>query len=155
MLGLKDIVWRRHTGVVSTFMWEAGKVHFKFQKHQNITAHKNDSVKIGEAFKFDVKTWYHIIYTCDTKADKLSLYINGKWIQDGKAGKTPQNMDERRIGSEHDGRFLHGIVDEVRIYNRILNEKEALQNFKATNNSIVVEASAKLAVIWACIKSAR
>jgi len=38
---------------------------------------------------------------------------------------------------------------------RILNEKEALQNFKATNNSIVVEASDKLAVIWACIKSAR
>ena len=57
--------------------------------------------------------------------------------------------------SEHDGRFLHGIVDEVRIYNRILNEKEALQNFKATNNSMVVEASDKLAVIWACTKSAR
>ena len=113
------------------------------------------ALKFGKTFKFDVKTWYHIIYTCDTKADKLSLYINGKWIQDGKSGKTPQNMDERRVSSKHDGRFLHGIVDEFRIYNRILNEKEALQNFKATNNSIVVEASDKLAVIWACIKSAR
>ena len=48
-------------------------VSIKFQKHQNITVHKNGGVKTREAFKFDVKTWYHIIYTYDTKVDKLSL----------------------------------------------------------------------------------
>ena len=72
----------------------------------------------------------------------------------GKQGKLLRTWTSGEL-VVHDGRFLHGIVDEFRIYNRILNEKEALQNFKATNDSIVVEASDKLAVIWACTKSAR
>lgn len=142
-------------GIVSTFGWEAGKVHFKFQKDQNITVDKNDGDKIGEAFIFDVNTWYHIIYTCDTEANELKLYINGEFVDEGASGGTPQNMDERRIGSEFDGRWLTGMVDEVRIYDRILSEDEILKNSKATSNTLAVEAEDKLAIIWASIKSER
>ena len=34
-------------------------------------------------------------------------------------------MDARRIGSEHDGRYLGGTIDEVRIYDRVLTAAEA------------------------------
>ena len=44
---------------------------------------------------------------------------------------TPENMDERRIGSEHDGRYLQGMIDEVRIYERVLDEDEVMQNYEA------------------------
>ena len=34
-------------------------------------------------------------------------------------------MDDRRIGSEHDGRYQDGMIDEVRIYDRVLTAAEA------------------------------
>lgn len=102
-----------------------------------------------------MNTWYHIIYTCDTEANELKLYINGEFVEEGASGGTPQNFDERRIGSEHDGRWLTGMVDEVRIYDRILSEDEILKNSKATSNTLAVEVEDKLAIIWASIKSER
>jgi hypothetical protein len=79
--------------------------------------------------------------------------VNGALVDQGAAGPTPQNMDERRIGSEHDGRFLIGMIDEVRIYNRILDEKEVKQNFGAKSNKLAVDPAGKLATAWGTMKS--
>jgi hypothetical protein len=136
-------------GIVSTWQWAAGKVHFKFESNQ-IQAHKNDGVKI--VFAAEEKKWFHVIYTADTKANELKLYVNGELKAEGIAGATPQNMRERRIGSEHDGRFLNGMVDEVRIYKRILTPKEVAQNHAATSNTLAVSPSGKLAASWASLK---
>lgn len=111
-------------GIVSTWQWAAGKVHFKFESTQ-IQVHKNDGVKI--VFPAEQGKWYHVIYTADTKANELKLYVNGELKAEGIAGATPQVMRERRIGSEHDGRYLNGLVDEVRIYKRVLTPKEVAQ----------------------------
>ena len=139
-------------GLVSTWQWVAGKVHFKFQSNQKITAHKNDGAEVGDKANFELNTWYHIIYTCDTAANELKLYVNGELVNQGVSGATPQNMDERRIGSEHDGRFLNGMVDDVRIYNRILNETEVKQNFKVKSNLMAVSLKDKLATCWGQLK---
>jgi hypothetical protein len=62
-------------------------------------------------------------------------------------------MDERRIGSEHDGRYLTGMVDEVRIYDRILSAAEVEQNFNVTSNlTTTVDSTGKLATSWGHIK---
>ena len=90
-------------GIVSTWQWAAGKVHFKFEGNQ-IQVHKNDGVKIRFAAETD--TWYHIIYTSNTKDNELKLYVDGELVDEGNAGTTPELMNERRIGSEHDGRYL-------------------------------------------------
>ena len=139
-------------GLVSTWQWVPGKVHFKFQSNQKITAHKNDGAEVGDKSNFELNKWYHIIYTCDTEANELKLYVNGELVNQGASGATPQNMDERRIGSEHDGRFLMGMVDDVRIYNRVLNEKEVKQNFKVTSNVMAVSLKDKLATCWGHLK---
>ena len=41
-------------GIISTWMWEAGKVHFKFEGNQ-IQIHKNDGIKIRHAA--EAETW--------------------------------------------------------------------------------------------------
>ncbi len=64
-------------GIVSTWQWAAGKVHFKFESDQ-IQADKNDGVKV--AFDRDLNVWYHIIYTTDTQADEFKLYVNGELV---------------------------------------------------------------------------
>jgi len=141
-----------YQGIVSTWQWAPGKVHFKFESHQ-IQVHKNDGVKIR--FNCEEKKWYHIVYTCDTKANELKLYVNGELVDQGVAGSTPQNFNERRIGSEHDGRYLNGMVDEVRLYNRILSEDEVKQNYQVTSNELAVTPRDKMALTWGAIKSCR
>jgi len=137
-------------GIVSTWQWAPGKVHFKFESNQ-IQVHKNDGVKI--VFAAEEKKWFHVIYTADTKANELKLYVNGELKAEGIAGATPQNMRERRIGSEHDGRFLNGMVDEVRIYKRVLTAKEVAQNYAVKSNALAVNPSGKLATSWGSMKS--
>ncbi|MDE0682356.1 MAG: LamG domain-containing protein [Candidatus Poribacteria bacterium] len=139
-------------GIVSTWLWAAGKVHFKFEGNQ-IQVHKNDGVKIRLAAETD--TWYHIIYTSNTKDDELKLYVDGELVDEGGAGGTPENMKERRIGSEHDGRYLIGMIDNVRIYDRILEEDEVKQNFESKSDQLPVEPAGKLSTTWGYLKGLR
>ena len=139
-------------GIVSTWQWAPGKVHFKFEGNQ-IQVHKNDGVKI----RLDAETdrWYHIIYTSNTKDNELKLYVDGELVDEGNAGTTPELMDERRIGSEHDGRFLIGMIDNVRIYDRILDEDEVAQNFESQSDQLPVEPAGKLSTTWGHLKGLR
>jgi len=138
-------------GIISTWQWAEGKVHFKFESNQ-IQVDKNGGGKIVYS---DVKegTWYHIVYTTDTKADKHSLYVNGKFIIDGPGGTAPEQWDERRMGSEHDGRWLIGKIDEVRVYNRVLTENEIANNYTVKSNDLAaIKPVGKLSTCWGEIK---
>jgi len=137
-------------GIVSTWQWEAGKVHFKFESNQ-IQVDKNGGGKI--VFAAEAGKWYHIVYTTDTKANKHSLYVNGAFASDGPGGADKEKFDERRIGSEHDGRWLRGKIDEVRVYNRVLTENEINKNFKAKSNKTAVEKSGKASTCWGVLKT--
>lgn len=139
-------------GLISTWMWVAGKVHFKFSNNE-IQVHKNDGVKIRSNAEAD--RWYHIIYTSNTKDNELKLYVDGELVDEGNAGTTPENMKERRIGSEHDGRFLTGMMDNVRIYDRILEEDEVKQNFESKSDQLPVEPAGKLSTTWGYLKGLR
>jgi len=104
-------------GIVSSApadQWKAGTVHFKFEAGQ-ITVHKNDSVKI-RFNNAELDKWYHVVYTSSIKKNELTLYVNGELIGKDIAGGTPNNLTHIVIASEHEGRYLPGLVDEVRIY---------------------------------------
>jgi hypothetical protein len=136
-------------GIVSTWAWVAGKVHFKFQDNE-IQVDKNAGSKIrlaGEA-----NTWYHIAYSSDQGSGELKLYVDGELVAEGAGGANPENMQERRIGSEHDGRFLDGKIDEVRIYDRILTDDEVAQNFEVDANTLSVDPAGKIAMTWGRLK---
>jgi hypothetical protein len=139
-------------GIISTWMWTAGKVHYKFQGNQ-IQVDKNGGQKI--VFAAEANAWYHIIYTTDTAANELKLYVDGELVAEGVAGAQPENMDERRIGSEHNGRYLNGMIDNVRIYDRVLSEEEVMQNFGAKSDQLPVEPAEKLSTTWGALKRKR
>jgi len=138
-------------GIISTWQWAEGKVHFKFESNQ-IQVDKNGAGKIvanAEAGK-----WYHVVYTTDTKANKLSLYVNGKLASNGPGGAAPELWDERRMGSEHDGRWLIGKIDEVRVYKRVLTEQEIANNYTVKSNVFTaVNPSDKLSTCWGILKA--
>lgn len=140
-------------GLLSTFdppQWKAGSVHFKFEAN-NIDILKNGGGRIQ--IPAEPNKWYHCAYTCDTEANELKLYVNGELINTVAAGAEPNNLTHLRIGSEHEGRYFPGILDEARLYKRALTEEEVVQNFKVTANSASVKPLQKLSICWGKIKS--
>jgi hypothetical protein len=55
----------------------------------------------------------------------------------------------------HNGRFLIGMIDNVRIYDRILDEKEVQQNFESKSDQLPVEPAGKLSATWGYLKALR
>lgn len=139
-------------GIISTWQWAAGKVHFKFTSDK-IIVDKNDGGSVTSASEID--TWYHIIYTTNSATNELKLYVDGELVSESNAGATAENMNERRIGSEHNGRWLNGMIDNVRIYDRVLNADEVKQNLEAKANLTPVEPAGKLSTTWAALKQNR
>ncbi|MBC8236524.1 LamG domain-containing protein [bacterium] len=142
-------------GLLSTFdppQWKAGSIHFKFESNK-IDILKNGGGRIQ--VPAEPNRWYHVGYTCDTEENELKLYVDGELIDTVAAGAEPNNLTHLRIGSEHEGRYFPGILDEARLYNRALTEKEMRQNFEVKNNDMAVNAAGKLTITWGTLKHLR
>jgi gliding motility-associated-like protein len=70
--------------------------------------------------------WYSVVYTCDGTTAKI--YVNCKLAGSGPAnGITFTNGDDLFLGSLNNAQYpywFNGTMDEIRIYNRAINEDE-------------------------------
>jgi len=92
--------------------------------------------------------WHHIAGTWDGKV--ISLYTDGDLSMSVDCGTGPlqRNKNPVYIGARNGSeRFLKGIVDEVRIYDRALSESEIKKDME-TLGGLSVSPSGKLAVLW-------
>lgn len=100
--------------------------------------------------------WYHIAYTYD--GEMARSYVNGEvdfeWPITGVVQIDPTTL---AIGAGYwdNNEYFVGRIDEVRIYNRALNEDEVQKNYKTTSNSLAVSAAGKSAETWGKIKTLR
>jgi gliding motility-associated-like protein len=73
-----------------------------------------------------INQWYSVVYTCDGTTAKI--YVNCKLAGSGPAnGITFTNSNDLFLGSLNNAQYpywFNGIMDEVRIYNRAINEDE-------------------------------
>ncbi len=84
---------------------------------------------------FEPYSWYHVVGTYDGSLQ--SVYVNGKLentskFQSGDINYPPGAFYE--MGAYHDDDEFyrcHGMLHEVRVYNRTLNEDEVLANYEA------------------------
>lgn len=95
--------------------------------------------------------WYHVAVTYDGESGRI--YFDGEKVLDiATSGEFPQTDDPLHIGDGNNQRHFNGAIDEVRIYNRDLEEDEILQNFNAKSNSLAVDAESRLAGLWGFLK---
>lgn len=100
---------------------------------------------------YDDDTWHHVVATWDGESGKL--FLDGeKHVDIPVSGELAQTDDPLHIGDGREMRHFNGIVDEVRIYNRALDEDEIIQNYEAKSNSLAVNAALKLATLWGYLK---
>ena len=125
---------------------DLGTTHRFFGSDNNFEITKNSSDQIdsdilegsGTSPSTTVVTtgvWYHVAVAYDGTADISNIYINGALEVTGGATGTPPTPDSLGIG-QRDGtnNELHGTLDDVRIYNRMLTAGEVLTLYNATNS---------------------
>jgi len=82
---------------------------------------------------FVENTWYHIAFT--RKATLLTIYVNGGTgaeYTDPDIAADVSRSNPVYVGRDLEvNRFYSGLIDEVRLYDRILDQKEVTNNYKA------------------------
>ena len=109
---------------------------------------------ISSNTNYSLDEWHHVVMTFDD--GDVKFYLDAS--EDG-GGSAPSPLSGNslplRIAADSNAQNLFlGIIDEVRIYNRALNEKEVKQNF-AAEGLAVVSPTKKLAITWGEIKVSR
>ena len=93
------------------------------------TAWLNTSLDISAARGgvIDTGEWHHITYVIDNAAQKCFMYLDGALGATATFSGTPMFMKSGQtlgIGCDYPTEFMHGQIDDVRIYNRALSEAE-------------------------------
>ena len=98
--------------------------------------------------------WHHVAGVYD--GSEAIIYINGE-VDSKKEfeGALKHNGENFWIGArKSDGLPFHGLLDEVRVYNRALSQAEVEMNLNAEGLT-AVEPTEKLALTWGTIKVSR
>ncbi len=100
-----------------------------------------NSVKPGE--------WHYLTGVVAKKF--MRVYLDKEMVIEGPfSGPITSNGPETEIGHASDGGFI-GIIDEVAIYNRALDENEIIQNYES-KRFFAVKSKDKLTTCWGEIK---
>src|SRR5258708_2833784 len=101
-------------------------VHLVHQWDQNV-------LRIASKNPIEINQWHHLFVTYDgsSKAKGLKLYINGKpaevEVTHDTLTDTIRTPKPLRIGRRNPSAPFHGMIDEVRIYDRELSAAEVEQ----------------------------
>lgn len=112
--------------------------------------------EFGSGVKVTVGEWYHVAGTYDKGGEGMKLYVNGELKGSNAYNKesfedwtSPQNWYLAK--ANWNDPLFPGIIDEFRIYDKVLNGNEIKQNMDATG--LAVTPNEKLAGTWGEIKA--
>ncbi|MGB9595598.1 MAG: LamG domain-containing protein [Candidatus Poribacteria bacterium] len=103
--------------------------------------------------KVDDGEWHHIAGTWDGKT--IKTYIDGKESSSLPcAGTLEKNNDPLFIGCRGgSSRWMNGVIDEIKIYNRALTADEIKRDMENPQANLSVTINGKLSITWGQIKS--
>jgi hypothetical protein len=116
----------------------------------------SDSGGWGQRIVTDIpltEDWTHIAATYDIKKE-VKLYFNGEDAGTGAKPTSVVDIDGSiMVGARHPGQeFFTGIIDEVALYNRILDLDEIKRDMEAVGGAAVLPKD-KLTTTWGKIKA--
>jgi len=103
--------------------------------------------------------WIHFAATYDAKpkqdVNHLNVYVNGVLSRSStRPGKIATTENPVEIGRWGDGSYFVGIIDEVRIWNRVLSEEEIAHQMSIGKEGLwTVQPLSKLTTTWGKIKN--
>ena len=81
-----------------------------------------------------VNQWHMIVATMDTVAPSKVIYWDGQPVANDKNANTPKKTGQLTIGESpvFTGRFFHGTIDDVALWDRALSADEVAGIYKAS-----------------------
>ncbi len=126
-----------HYNINGSSWWvgrDADKIRLSFGSN-NITSAKS--------INNSGKRWTHVAVVRNTNDNTLKLYINGEEDIHSLTGITPNTFegnDPLNIGFFNDGFNFHGALDEITIYNGVLNKDQIkLHHDRGNNGSTFIQ----------------
>ena len=137
-----------------------GNISFDVQSHNVSNSFRVDTVE-----SFGDNDWHHVVCRADrseTPANvALSIYVDGE--KQGLATRSSNGNIQASVDNDHNfyigtlfnasRGFVPGSVDELRVYERLLNENEILANL--ASKGLAVSSIDKLACTWGDVKNPR
>ncbi len=128
--GWRTIVEHNRWGDNWFGLWESNNgnmFHFRWGNDGNVTSDFTSTISADN--------WYHVAATFDADQRTAKLYLNGtldKTIQN--TGAPSEEMGKLVIGKNYDGEeAFKGIIDDLRIYNRVLSGSEIMDLVTVTS----------------------
>jgi hypothetical protein len=108
------------------------------------------------AIVVDAAAWQHMVFTFDGKSNVGQMYKNGELSGTHTYALVNFASSVVWIGKEvwAGASIGKGMIDEVRVYSKVLTQKEVTQNF-LVNSVSPVESVGKLSTTWGSIKGLR
>ena len=112
-------------------------INVQAQGGTNIRWEVDQSSSLTTTNSLTSSTWYHVTCVYEGDSNNTSgtarIYINGVENNTASLGRSGQSQTSNFKLGFHDG-FLSGNIALSRMYNKVLNSTEVLQNFNATKN---------------------
>ncbi|MDA1192379.1 MAG: LamG domain-containing protein, partial [Candidatus Poribacteria bacterium] len=98
--------------------------------------------------------WQHVVFTFDGTSNIGQAYTDGVFQGQHTFAAVDFASSPFWIGQEvwAGAASAMGRIDEMRVYDRVLIDAEITQNLGVQTNSLSVEPSGKLGVVWATLK---
>ena len=103
----------------------------------------------------ELGTWHHIAGTFESQEKTGAFYVNGKLVSNGKTAsdQLTQIQSPLRLGSCCGLAGFVGVLDELRIYDRALDDKEIEQLFGHNPGAFSVAPVGSLSTTWGNLKA--
>ncbi|MCS5611856.1 MAG: LamG domain-containing protein [Candidatus Poribacteria bacterium] len=155
-------------GIISKYWGPGGQRTYNLRLHHDLAGALSTEVSSNGQFQPGVSVtdvhseavlkdgqWHHAAISFKG-GDFLRMYVDGKLANDSKATATKTLFDNEttlKIGqdfNEDAKRFFNGVIDEVAIFNRALNEAEIKTVMKG--DFMAVDPTGRLSITWAKLK---
>ena len=120
--------------------WESYTIFAELYDLRGIIADNNG---YGNELSYQIfpvaNTWNFAVYTFDDVTKLNNLYFNGKLVASGSQSKS-MGYDSHpfQIGAEYQNnvmdKFFYGKLDDIRVYNRALNQNEVQSLYNGNSN---------------------
>ncbi|WP_443975238.1 InlB B-repeat-containing protein, partial [[Ruminococcus] torques] len=107
----------------------AGRTFLQFTSDNKYATYVNQTDVFSDK-TFDAKQWQHVTITYDTDTKKVTFYVNGESDGEKAAGNAETNaltdlLIGRHKNAGNDPLSMRGLVDEIRVYDKVLTAEEA------------------------------
>jgi len=143
---IKPSAFTDYDAIVTNFEWPTDPEGWSFRVMSNkklvwrAVLSGNSIYSIISNSTMEADNWYHVVLTHD--ASYTRLYINGSLDKEENPGGTIVNSGKAlKIGWDDYAaeRVFNGLIDEVRIWNKALEEPEIAYNYSLRNIAIDIK----------------